>query len=75
MNISKSAVITLLITKQCDKFGEHNNNEIWLTKEKFIIRLPLTSTIPADIVEIIALDILRIGMWEYDYWLGRHCIN
>lgn len=75
MEVSKTSFVSLLQSKDCKKFGKNGNNEIWLSPDKFIIRFPDSKNIHIDIIEIICLDILNMGIWDYDYWLGQNCIN
>ena len=74
MEIACFSVVALLKEKYCKQYGEYLSHDIWLTPDKIIIRLPQTKTIHIDLVETIALDILGIGIWEFDYWLGQNHI-
>jgi hypothetical protein len=75
MMISKGAVIQLLLKYKCEKFGDYLDHEVWITPDQAIIRLPKTSQIHIDIVETICIDVLQMGNWGYDYWLGEIGIN
>lgn len=71
MTISRHYVISLLTRFNCNNFGVHLDNDIWTTKDNLIIRLPKNGAIPYALVEIICIEILDMGTWEYDYWLGE----
>ena len=71
MTITRNHVITLLNRYKCNNFGVHSNKDIWTTQDNLVIRLPETGPIPYALVEIICIEILDMGTWEYDYWLGE----
>lgn len=71
MEFPRHAVINLLEKKGCSKFGDYLDHEIWVTEKKLIIRIPKGNMIHYDHVEAIALDILGMGNWDFDYWIGQ----
>lgn len=76
MNVARGSIVGLLIQHQCKKFGEYEGHEIWITPKKEMIRLPLgCSYVHSDLLEIILIDILEMGIWEIDYWMGQNGIN
>ena len=73
MRVRRDHVINLLKSKNCDFFGKIKGKEVWVTAppHNLTIRLPETGAIPLALVEIICLEILNMGMWEFDYFLGE----
>lgn len=72
MTIAKNKVTQLLKSKDCSEFGVYLDHEIWVAKDGTVIRLPKGGRIHIDLVELIALELLNISMWEFDYWLGEN---
>lgn len=73
MRVRRDCVIELLKSKDCNLFGNIKGKEVWVTASphNLSIRLPETGAIPLALVEIICLEILNMGMWEFDYFLGE----
>lgn len=71
MLIRRNTVIQLLQTRRCDHFGVVDGQDIWLTPDTTIIRLPLNGDVPFAVVEVICLEILDLPMWEFDFFLGE----
>lgn len=74
-NVRRDKVIALLEDKKCSHYGESNGKEVWITPDHAVIRIPLTGDIPIDLVELITLELLNMGMWDYDYFLGEAGFN
>lgn len=75
MVIRRPEVIALLLRYQCKKFGVVDNHEVWIFEETSIIRIPIGDSIHLDLLEPILIDILGMGMWDYDLWLGTMRVN
>ena len=37
-----------------------------------IIQFPPMDNVPWEIFQVIAIDQIQIGDWEFDYWLGEN---
>lgn len=75
MNVPISIVVTLLLQYKCDKYGIILGDEVWLSKDKYVIRFPANcKEIHTDLLEAIAIEILGMSIWEYDYFLGQNGI-
>lgn len=75
MTISRSHLIQLLTNNNCKEFGTYSDREIWVALDGTVIRLPKGNRIHIDFVELIALELLNMSSWEYDYWLGQIGFN
>lgn len=73
MKVPRSCVINLIKQYKCDPRGIIKGKEVWETASphNLTIRLPGSGDIPYALVEIICLEILNMGIWEYDYFLGE----
>lgn len=70
------AVVKKLLTDNgCEKFRDIDGFEIYIHEGVTIIQLPKVKEIDFAILEVIAIDQLRISNWEFDYWLGENTIN
>jgi hypothetical protein len=76
-SVSRKCLINLLHKHNCTKFGNKGGKEIWVTASphNLIIRLPENGYIPLALVEIICLETLNMGMWEFDYFLGESGVS
>lgn len=75
MECSQSAFIRLLEQHQCSRFGVYKGHEIWITKEKLVIQVPIDKKVHYDIIEEVALNIIGMNNWDLDYWLGQNHLN
>jgi hypothetical protein len=73
MRISRSCLIELLRSKNCNHLGKMKGKDVWVTHSphNLIIRLPETGDIPYGLVEIICIEIFDMGPWDFDYFLGQ----
>jgi hypothetical protein len=75
MYCSYLALLSLLHSRGCKKVGIIESYEVWMSPEHMVIRFFPEKNIHLDIVEEIALNVLGMGMWDWDYWLGENCIQ
>ena len=71
MTIPRHQITQLLTNKGCKQFGIYLDHEIWVSEDGTVIRLPKGARIHIDFVELIAIELLNMSMWDYDYWLGQ----
>ena len=76
MKVPRKCVIALLEKYNCDHLGNRKDKDVWVTQppHNLTIRIPASGSVPLAIIEIICLETLNMGMWEFDYWLGENKI-
>lgn len=72
-NYSKEIVRKFLTDQKCSALPDRNGRELWIMNDDVtIIQFPPMDNVPWEIFQVIAIDQIQIGDWEFDYWLGEN---
>lgn len=71
MRVKRTHIVELLRRKGAKPFGRVDSDEVFIMPDMITVRVPGTATVDIEIVTVIALDVLSMNEWEYDYWLGE----